>query len=139
MEPCDPQGTGCFEPVRCLKKFDKDKLGDVDIYLGEPNEQVRESMRAMMRGEGLRRTRTFARIDDMINALKESPPDLLIAADDIDPTLFDVIRDIRHFKVGRNPFIMITLMVRPENDEAVKKAILAGADDVMIKPVSPGK
>ncbi len=122
-----------------MKKFDKDKLSDVDIYLGEPNEQVRESLRAMMRGEGLRRTRTFARIDDLVNALKEAPPDLLVAADDIDPKLFEVIRDIRHFKLGRNPFIMITLMVRPENDEAVKKAILAGADDVMIKPVSPGK
>ncbi|MBY0508529.1 MAG: response regulator [Rhodospirillaceae bacterium] len=122
-----------------MKKFDKDKLADVDIYLGEPNEQVRESLRAMMRGEGIRRTRTFARIEDLINALKEAPPDLLIAADDMDPALFDVIRDIRHFKIGRNPFMMITLMVRPENDEAVKKAILAGADDVMIKPVSPGK
>jgi DNA-binding response OmpR family regulator len=122
-----------------MKKFEKDKLADVDIYLGEPNEQVRESLRAMMRGEGIRRTRTFARIEDLINALKEAPPDLLIAADDMDPSLFDVIRDIRHFKIGRNPFIMITLMVRPENDEAVKKAILAGADDVMIKPVSPGK
>src|SRR5581483_6403978 len=86
------------EPVGhvAVKKFDKDKVGDVDLYLGEPNEQVRESMRAMMRGEGFRRTRTFARIDDLINAIKEAPPDLLIAADDIDPKLFDVIRDIRH-------------------------------------------
>jgi len=122
-----------------MKKFDKDKLTDVDVYLGEPNEQVRESMRAMMRGEGFRRTRTFARMDDLLNAIKETPPDLLIAADDIDGSLFDTIRDIRHFKIGRNPFLMITLMVRPESDEAVKKAVLAGADDVMIKPVSPGK
>lgn len=122
-----------------MKKFDKDKLTDVDVYLGEPNEQVRESMRAMMRGEGFRRTRTFARVDDLLTAVKETPPDLLIAADDIDPALFDIIRDIRHFKIGRNPFIMITLMVRGENDDNVKRAILAGADDVMIKPVSPGK
>lgn len=122
-----------------MKKFDKDKLGDVDVYLGEPNEQVRESMRAMMRGEGFRRMRTFSRMEDMMNAIKEAPPDLLIAADDIDPNLFSVIRDIRHFKVGRNPFIMITLMVRPDSDDSVKRAILAGADDVMIKPVSPGK
>ena len=122
-----------------MKKFDKDRLGELDIYLGEPNEQVRESMRAMMRGEGLRRTRTFARMDDLLNAIKEAPPDLLIAADDLDPTLFDMVRDIRHFKIGRNPFIMITLMVKADSDDAVKKAVLAGADDVMIKPVAPGK
>jgi len=122
-----------------LKKFDKDRLGEIDIYLGEPNEQVRESMRAMMRGEGLRRTRTFARMDDLLNAIKEAPPDLLIAADDLDPNLFDMVRDIRHFRIGRNPFIMITLMVKPDSDDSVKRAVLAGADDVMIKPVAPGK
>ena len=122
-----------------LKRFDKDKLSDIDLYLGEPNEQVRESMRAMMREQGYRRTRTFARLDDLLNAIKEAPPDILIAADDLDPRMFDVVRDIRHFKIGRNPFILITLMVKAENDDVVKKAILAGADDVMIKPVAPGK
>ena len=122
-----------------VKRFDKDKLSDIDLYLGEPNEQVRESMRAMMREQGYRRTRTFARLDDLLNAIKEAPPDILIAADDLDPRMFEVIRDIRHFKVGRNPFILVTLMVKAENDDVVKKAILAGADDVMIKPVAPGK
>ena len=122
-----------------LKKFDKDRLGELDVYLGEPNEQVRESLRAMMRGEGLRRTRTFARMDDLLNAIKELPPDLLIVADDLGPTLFEMVRDIRHFKIGRNPFIMITLMVKPDSDDTVKKAALAGADDIMIKPVAPGR
>src|ERR1700749_821054 len=122
-----------------LRKFDKDKLGDIDLYLGAPNEQVRESMRAMMREQGYRRTRTFSRLDDLLNAIKEAPPDILVAADDLDARMFEVIRAIRHFKICRNPFILITLMVRAENDEVVKKAILAGADDVMIKPVAPGK
>lgn len=122
-----------------MKKFDKDKLGDVEIYLGEPNEQIRESLRAMMRGEGLRRTRTFARVDDLVSALNDAPPDLLIAADDIDPGLFNIIRDIRHFKLSRNPFMLITLMVRPDNEDSIRKAIMAGADDVIIKPVAPGK
>jgi DNA-binding response OmpR family regulator len=122
-----------------LKNFTKDRLGDVELYLGEPNEQVREGLRSTMRDYGLRRTRSFARMADLIGAVKEAPPDLLIVSDDLDPTLFDVVRDIRHFKIGRNPFLMISLMVRGENDGAVKRAILAGADDVMIKPVAPGK
>ena len=122
-----------------LKKFGKDKLADVEIYLGEPNEQVREGMRGIMRDYGLRKTRTFARIDDLLNAVKEVPPDVLIVADDMDPKLFDAVRDIRHYRIGRNPFLMITMMVKAENDAAVKRAMLAGADDVMIKPVAPGK
>ena len=64
---------------------------------------------------------------------------LLIASDDLDPGVFDAIRDIRHFKIGRNPFLMIGLLVRGDVEGAVKRALLAGADDVMIKPVSPGK
>ena len=122
-----------------MKNFDKDKLGDVDIYLGEPNEQVRESMRSMMRGEGLRRTRTFGRIDDLMTALKEMSPDLLVVADDMAPNIFEILRDIRQFRIGRNPFVMITMMVTADKDINTKKAILAGCDDVMIKPVAPGR
>src|SRR6185295_13031880 len=109
------------------------------VYLGEPNEQVRESMRAMMRGEGLRRTRSFGRLDDLVGSIKETPPDLLIVSDDMDQTIFDVIRDIRHFRLGRNPFIMVTMMVASESESNTRRAILCGADDVVIKPVAPGK
>lgn len=122
-----------------MKKFGRDKLFSVEVYLAEPNEQVREGMRGIMREYGMRRTRTFGRIGDLIDAIKEVPPDLLVAADDLDPTLFDTIRDIRHSRIGINPFIMISLMVKPETEGGVKRAILAGADDVMIKPVSPAK
>lgn len=121
-----------------MKKFDKDKLAELDIYLGEPNEQVREGLRAMLRAEGLRRTRTFARIDDLMNAMKERSPDLLVVTDDIDPNIFQIVKDIRHHRIGRNPFIIISFMVNPEEDRSIKKAILAGADDVLIKPVAPG-
>jgi DNA-binding response OmpR family regulator len=130
------------EPVKgsmSTKKFDKDRRGDIDIYLGEPNEQVRESMRAMLRGEGYRRTRTFARMEDMLAAFSENSPDLLILSDDLHESAFQMVKDIRHFKMGRNPFILITMMVGGDNDSKLKKAILAGCDDVMIKPVSPGK
>lgn len=122
-----------------MKKFHKEDLEVVDIYLAEPNEYVREGLRAMMRGEGLRRTRTFTRLSDMVTAIKEAPPDLLIAASSLDSTLFDTVRDIRHSRIGRNPFIMITIMADAGNDSAIKQSIMAGADDVLIKPVSPGK
>lgn len=122
-----------------LKNFGRDSLAGVEIYLAEPNEQVREGMRAIMRDYGMRRTRTFGRIADLITAIKETPPDLLIAADDIDAKLFETIRDIRHSRVGINPFILISLMVGAQTEGAVQRAILAGADDVMVKPVAPAK
>ncbi len=122
-----------------IKGFPKDRMGDVECYLGEPNDQVREGLRSILRDCGFRRARTFSRIGDLLNAVKEETPALLIASDDLDPSMFDAIRDIRHFKIGRNPFLMIGLLVRGDVEGAVKRALLAGADDVMIKPVSPGK
>lgn len=121
-----------------MKKFDKDRLAEIDIFLGEPNEQVREGLRAMLRAEGLRRTRTFSRLEDLANGLKERTPDLMVIADDLDPDIFKFVKDIRHYRIGRNPFVVISFMVAPEDDRAIKKAILAGADDVLIKPVAPG-
>jgi DNA-binding response OmpR family regulator len=121
------------------QKFDRDRKGEIDIFLGEPNEQVRESMRAMMRGEGFRRMRTFMRFEDMVASMNEAMPDLLVIADDMHANVFPLIRDIRHFRFGRNPFILITLMVAPENEANLKKALMSGADDVLIKPVAPGR
>ena len=122
-----------------MKTFGKDKISEVEIYLGEPNDQVREGMRSIMRDYGMRRVRTFGRMEDLIGAIREAPPDLLIASTDLDATLFDAVREIRHFKIGQNPFLMISLLVNADSEGAVKRAILAGADDVMIKPVAPAK
>lgn len=122
-----------------MAKFPKDRVGEVEVYLGEPNEQVREGLRSMLRECGFRRARTFARMVDLITAIKEEPPALLIISDDLDPSMFDTVRDIRHFKIGRNPFMLIGLLVRGDVEGVVKRALLAGADDVMVKPVSPGK
>ncbi|MCB2108995.1 MAG: response regulator transcription factor [Rhodobacteraceae bacterium] len=121
------------------RKFDRDRKGDLDIFLGEPNEQVRESMRAILRNEGYKRTRTFYRLEDMVAAMNETMPDLLVLADDLHETTFNLVRDIRHFRFGRNPFIMITMMLAPDNEANLKRAILTGADDVLIKPVAPGR
>ena len=99
---------------------------------------MREGLRGTLRAEGMRRTRTFARLEDLLNALRERSPDLIVLADDIDPTIFQIVKDIRNHKIGRNPFIVISFMVKPEDERSIKKATLAGADDVLIKPVAPG-
>lgn len=126
-----------FGARKGLEKFSKNQLSDVEVVLGEANELVREGVRSVLHDYGFRHVRTFAHLPDLINAIRECPPDLLLVSDNIDPALFDVVRDIRHFKIGRNPFMIISLMVAAENGEAVRRAILAGSDDVMIKPVAP--
>ena len=55
-----------------MKKFGRDNLGGVEIYLAEPNEQVREGLRGIMREYGMKRTRAFARMTDLVSAIKET-------------------------------------------------------------------
>jgi DNA-binding response OmpR family regulator len=122
-----------------MAKLERDKLADVEIHVGDPNEQVRDSLRSIMRAEGMRRISTFIRFEDFIESLKKATPDLLLLADDFDDTIFDVVRDIRNFCLGNNPFMVITMMIAQDNEVGMKKVIQCGADDVLIKPLAPGK
>jgi CheY-like chemotaxis protein len=122
-----------------MAKLEREKLIDIEIHVGDPNEQVRDSLRSIMRAEGMRRISAYSRLDDLLEALKKAPPDLLLLADDFDDTVFDFVRDVRHFRQGINPFVLITMLVSQDNDTGIKKAVQAGADDVLIKPLSPGR
>ncbi|TAK98613.1 MAG: response regulator [Rhodospirillaceae bacterium] len=122
-----------------MAKLERDKLADIEIHVGDPNEQVRDSLRSIMRAEGMRRINTFIRFEDFIESLKKSTPDLLLLADDFDDNIFDVVRDIRNYRLGNNPFTLITMLIAQDNEGGMKKVIQSGADDVLIKPLSPGK
>jgi len=122
-----------------MAKLERDKLADIEIYVGDPNEQVRDSLRSIMRAEGMRRINTFIRFEDFLENLKKSTPDLLLLADDFDDNIFDVVRDIRHFRLGNNPFMLITMLIAQDNEGGMKTVIQSGADDVLIEPLSPGR
>jgi CheY-like chemotaxis protein len=109
---------------------------------------VRDSLRSIMRAEGMRRITTFGRAEDLIEAMKKAPPDLLLLADDFDEKekekdtkerVFNLVRDVRHFRLGTNPFILITILIGQDNENGIKKAVQSGADDVLIKPLQPGR
>lgn len=129
-------------------KLEREKLADIEIFVGDSNEQVRDSLRSIMRAEGMRRITTFGRAEDLAEALKKAPPDLILLSDDFDErdrdkevkdSVFGMVRDLRHFRLGVNPFVLITMMVAQDNDVGIKKAVQCGADDVMIKPLAPGR
>ena len=122
-----------------LKKFDRSTIAGVEVFLAQSNGIVREGMRTVLRTEGFRRTNVFSSVSALKEGLERGSPDLVIADDDLGPDLFELIKDVRRFKVGRNPFVLVSLLVGPQIDGAVRQAIFSGADDIIIKPVSPGK
>ena len=116
-----------------------ERYQNIEVILAEPNDTVRFGLIGMLRQQGLRNLRGVAKIDDLIDELKADPADLIAVADTLGDEGFKCIRDMRHNKIGSNPFAVVTFMVSPDNQNGVKRAVMAGADDVMVKPVAPGK
>jgi len=51
------------------------------------------------------------------------------------PTCSEFIRDIRHNKIGANRFVLVTTLIAGDHFDAVKHAMQAGTDDIIVKPV----
>lgn len=115
------------------------QLEDIAFVLAEPNETLRSGLVTMLRAQGLRGIRAVTKLDELMEMMQKAPPDFIAVADTFDDTIFERMRDVRHHKIGVNPFMVISFMVEPDNDKAMKRALMSGADDVMIKPVAPGK
>ena len=66
------------------------------ILVAEDDVLLRIAIAEYLRDCGFRRARTFSRIGDLLNAVKEETPALLIASDDLDPSMFDAIHFLAH-------------------------------------------
>jgi CRP-like cAMP-binding protein/DNA-binding response OmpR family regulator len=118
-----------------MSDFDLQSLDKVIAFIGEPDDQVRKELRQILNHAGLKQVSAHGNLANLSKLIGQVPPDLLILADDLDPGVFDFIRDIRHNKIGTNPFVLITTLVAPNHIDAVKRAMQAGTDDIIIKPV----
>ncbi len=115
------------------------KLDNVSVLIAEPGEPIRAAMLAMLKQQGINACRGVHDPKRLRAAVKEHPYDLIVAADDIDPEIFRFLRSIRMNDAGPNPFTVITVMVDQTNARSLKRAMICGADDILLKPVVPRK
>jgi response regulator RpfG family c-di-GMP phosphodiesterase len=120
-----------------MPRLDRDSLKRVTVHVGEKNYYERQSLREMFLAQGVKSVNCHATLDAIRTVLTEAPPDMLVLTDDFDPAVYDLVREIRHQKVGENPFMLITLLVDSGHRRALPLAIDAGVDDIVIKPLSP--
>lgn len=116
-----------------------ERYQSIEVILAEPNDTVRFGLIGMLRQQGLRNLRGVSTTEDLIEEIKSNPADLIAVADTLGDDGYKTIRDLRHNKLGSNPFAVVTYMVSPDNQNGVTRAVMAGADDIMVKPVAPGK
>lgn len=115
-----------------MSDFDLQSMEKVVAFVGEPDEQARRDLRQILNYAGIKQVSAHG---NLVTLVGQVPPDLIIVADDLDPQTFEFIRNIRHSKLGSNPFVVIMTIVAPDHIEAVKRTMQAGTDDIIIKPL----
>ncbi|MGE4062707.1 MAG: hypothetical protein AB7E79_05005 [Rhodospirillaceae bacterium] len=119
-----------------MASLDRENLKKCTVYIGEINYHERNKLRDMFLAQGLKQVVCHANLDSLRGLIVEVPPDLLVLADNFDPGIYDLVRDIRFQRLSDNPFMLISMLVSPTRREALDLAIEAGVDDIIIKPVS---
>ncbi|MBT4769388.1 MAG: response regulator [Rhodospirillaceae bacterium] len=107
------------------------------LALVEPNSQVREVHKGDLFRRGFRNILDSGKLEPITSAIVEGKVDLLIC--DIESPggdLCDLIKKVRHNEIGYNPFLVIIATTSSPSEDMVTRAIDAGADDLIIKPVS---
>ncbi len=118
------------------EKLDVSRLATVTVHLLERNNEVASGLRTMLRGVGMAGVKTFLTPDQLEASLATDSPDVLILSESETSNIFEITKKVRHVTVGRNPFMVILLLLSPGNQESVKAALKSGADSALIKPVA---
>jgi DNA-binding response OmpR family regulator len=116
--------------------LDRENLKKATVYIGETNYYERNKLRDMFLAQGLKQVVCHATIDSLRALIAEVPPDLLVLADNFDPAIYSLVRDIRFQRLSENPFMLISMLVSANRRGALDLAIEAGVDDIIIKPVA---
>ena len=119
-----------------MGQFNEEYGGDVVILVGERDPYVKEAIRGAMNNMRIRTIKSAASSENLREYLKSSYPDYLYVSDDFDENAPDLVKAIRDGEIGKNPFMLITVLMTSNKPEDLGRAVSCGADDVIVKPVS---
>lgn len=110
----------------------------VRIVVADPDRHLRMALRQAFLYAGFKSVQDVGTVETLKEVLEEGTPDLLLVAAKLpDGDGCAVVRNLRHSKVGRNPFLSVIVTAWPEECEDVGRMINSGTDHVVLKPVAP--
>lgn len=113
---------------------------DARILFGEPEGSLRQALRLALNREGFESILDFDRTKSLREAVVKGQPDLVILDSEMDKGAADaMIGEIRHGKLGENPFVPVIVTIWEPTQEVVRRVASSGADDIMVKPLSPAQ
>lgn len=122
-----------------MAQIDRETLSKITVYVGEKNYYERNQLRDMFKAHGITQVVCHSSLASLRDLVFQLPPDIMFISDDFDPEVFSMIAEIRHQKLGDNPFVLVTMMVSPARPQALDAAIKAGVDDIIVKPMTPDR
>lgn len=112
--------------------FDK-----VDLFIADHDLNARQSIRLILNNNGFRDIRITDNLARVKEVLAMHMPDILLCSATIpDADFCDFVYDLRHDKVGSNPFLPIIALLDEPTPELVQRILEVGTDDICMKPVS---
>ncbi|WP_374299502.1 response regulator transcription factor [Ferrovibrio sp.] len=114
-----------------------ERRADVRILYGDPALGTRRLYRQALVSAGYTHLREFETLDGFADLLHVAQPDLVFM--DVEMPGGNAIaltNDLRHGRLGVNPYLPIILTTWEPQQSRVRQIIDAGADDLLVKPLS---
>jgi CheY-like chemotaxis protein len=112
------------------------RVEKIHVAVGDPNPEVRSSIRRALREAGASEIVDFATIEEMMPHLGNISIDLFVSDAELPGGDFcDLVQRIRNHAVGRNPFVAIIANTGVADAGGIQRILGSGVDDLLIKPI----
>ncbi len=114
------------------------RRSDIVIVFGEPQSGARAAMRQALAHEGYTKLRDVGDYESLRVVLDAAFPDVLVVdVVVLGPDPCQTLRDLRHGRFGRNPFVPVIVTAWDPPESVVRAAVDGGADSLIAKPLAP--
>ncbi|MDA0231237.1 MAG: hypothetical protein O3B21_13765 [Proteobacteria bacterium] len=114
-------------------------LDDVKVVLFSPLQNSRRIILDAVHGAGFRHVNVVNSIEALRRAVQDTGMDMLVLeTNEHAEAVCQHIQDIRHGRLGSNPFLVINVITWKPSDDVIRTFVNAGADDIIVMPISIG-
>ncbi len=118
--------------------INRDRRGSTDIYHGEPQGNLMQTIRDTMNHEGFRRMSGFNGLEEVRVSLRDGTPDLVVLDSGLKGgDVCSTVNELRYNELGRNPFVPVIVTTWEPSRDLIHRLASCGADAVLVKPFAP--
>ena len=122
--------------------MERQNFENIRLIIGEPSYEVRIGLKSALCAEAFKHEhiQDTDKVSAVRDAVVNNQADLIVCDARLSDGRFDnLIHQIRHNKVGNNPFINTITVIPTADKQSIMESMHSGTDDILIKPVSPGQ